>query len=81
MKNRKRSTMKMDLLNSLLVILINDPSLENKLKKMKVVVKALRKYEYMNHCKDMKKHISLKRGTAVQTIINNKFTTLDNGMV
>lgn len=42
-KNRMRNTKKIDLLNSFLMTSINDPSLETK-------VKAVRKYEYMNHC-------------------------------
>ena len=34
------------------MISINNPSLENKVKVIKTGVKTVRKYEYMNHCKN-----------------------------
>ena len=33
-------------------LLINEPSLENKLQVITIVVEAVNKYEYMNHCKN-----------------------------
>ena len=50
-KTTIRSTMKIDLLNSLLMISINDSSLENKVQVIKIVIQAVRKYDCMNHYK------------------------------
>ena len=45
LKTRIRRNMKMDLLNSVLIISINDLPLENKVQVIKIVVEAVRKYE------------------------------------
>lgn len=44
-KTRRRSTMKMNLLNSLLIISVIDPSLENKRQIKTIVVEAVSRYE------------------------------------
>lgn len=49
--NRIRSNMKMDLLNSLLMLSMSDQSFGKKAND-KIVVEALRKYEFMNHHKN-----------------------------
>ena len=50
-KTRIRSTMKINLLNSLLMIPINDSSLKNKVQVIKIVIQAVKKYDCINHYK------------------------------
>ena len=53
------------------MISINNLSLENKVKVIKTGVKTVRKYEYMNHCKNSnvgKNMCCMKRDLAVQTL-------------
>lgn len=44
-KTRRRSTMKMNLLNSFLIISVIDPSLENKRQMKTIIVEAVSRYE------------------------------------
>lgn len=57
---------------------MNEPSLQNKVQVIRIVVGAVTSYECMNHLKDKfwKKHISsMKRNNAMQTFLIETFRT------
>ena len=72
-----RSTIKMDLLKCTFEETNEEPSLKNKVKVIKIVEEAVRKYEWWN--KSQKKQINeMKRDNAVQTIIDLSNDTWKN---
>ena len=79
----------MDLINALLMLSMNGPSLENEDKVLKYVERAVANYEPLDHQRNrivQKYNINKKSDVAVQTVIylnmeeikQNTETTLDN---
>ena len=60
--------MKMNLLNSLLIISIIDPSFENKGQMKTIVVEAVSRYEWMNHDKNKSRIVDLNNNDKCATL-------------
>ena len=60
--------MKMNLLNSLLIISVIDPSLENKRQIKAIVVEAVSRYEWMNHDKNKSRIVELNNNDKCATL-------------
>lgn len=60
--------MKMNLLNSFLIISVIDPSLENKRQMKTIIVEAVSRYEWMNHDKNKSRIVELNNNDKCATL-------------